>query len=127
MPTMKMVPAIQIQQKLRAGIWGGEKMGKSHLMLSMAIQLHEPGDDPLTTIGVISTEHGWTSMLARKFPHQAIKLAKDDGDNDVENPFSIERHTQALNMFLRAGYKIICLDSATHVWAGPGGTLEMVD
>jgi hypothetical protein len=79
-------------------------------------------------VGVISSEYGSTKLLAHKFPHDIIDLAAPDELGRVpKNPFAPERYEEALQLFLKAGYKVIIIDSLSHSWAGEGGILQAVD
>src|SRR5262249_24316812 len=114
--------AQKVQQKARVCFWGVEKSGKTHAALELATALVGLSGK----IGVISSERGASSLLARKFPHQLIDLSTDEGNNPVRNPFSAKRYEEALITFIHAGYQAIIVDSLSHLWEGEGGILEVV-
>jgi hypothetical protein len=114
--------ALKVQQHARVCFWGVEKSGKTHAALELATALVGKGGK----IGVISSERGSSSLLARKFPHHLIDLSIDEGNNPVRNPFSPKRYEEALLTFVDAGYQVIIVDSLSHLWEGEGGILETV-
>jgi hypothetical protein len=122
--TLVIREATKVRQFARVCMWGIEKSGKTHAALTLATALAgESGK-----IGVISSEYGSSKLLSHKFPHQIIDLAEpDENGNPPKNPFSPQRYEEALNLFLRAGYQVIVIDSLSHSWAGEGGILETVD
>ncbi|SRR6266704_199053 len=116
--------AEKVKQFARVCLWGGPKMGKTHTALVLSQVFAGEGGK----VGVISSEYGSSKLLSREFPHDIIDLAgPDEFGKPPKNPFTPERYEEALQLFLKAGYKAIVIDSLSHAWAGAGGVLEVVD
>lgn len=114
--------AQKIKQYARICLWGVEKSGKTHTALTLATAF-----DPTGKIGVISAEHGSSALLAGEFPHTIINLTKRDVNGKAPvDPFSVKRYEEALNLFIENKYKVIIIDSLSHLWNGEGGLLEAV-
>lgn len=121
---LQIEPAEKFRQFAHVCIWGTEKTGKTHTALTFATAL--AGEDG--RVGVISSEHGSSRLLAHRFPHEIIDLTEANRNNGkpVPNAFAPGRYEEALKMFVDAGYKAIVVDSLSHAWAGQGGLLEVV-
>lgn len=102
-------------------VWGASKQGKTYWALQCATVLANGGK-----VGVISTERGNDMFLAKRFPHDTIILNQDEDGDPVPRPFSRQRTIEALDTFVKAGYKVVVLDSASAVWEGEGGFLDEV-
>lgn len=81
----------------------GKSMGALRLAQGMAERI--PID---TRIGYIGSEGDRDELYADKFDYDIISLETNEKDPDG--------YTKALDEFLKAGYKIIIIDSLTHLW-----------
>ncbi|MBF0213030.1 MAG: AAA family ATPase [Magnetococcales bacterium] len=110
-------PAVRIFQPVLIGMWGGSSSGKTYSALRLARGLvGENGK-----IGVIDTENRRSLFYAGKVGGQWDHL-------DFQPPFTPERYTEAFRRFETAGgYNCVIIDSASHVWEGEGGVLDMAD
>jgi hypothetical protein len=87
--------------------------GKTYTALEIALGLAE-----LDEIGVIDTEHKSSEKYVDIFGEfAAIHL----------DTFDPRVYIEAIELFVRSGYKVIIVDSLTHAWAGKGGALELKD
>jgi hypothetical protein len=121
--TLELEEAQKVKLWARVALWGTEKSGKTHSALMLATALAGEGGK----VGVVSSEYGSSKLLAHRFPHTIADLTKADKfGNAPKNPFSPERYEEALNLFLKAGYQAIVIDSFSHAWAGQGGILDIV-
>lgn len=107
----QVIPAEKVQGYLRLGLDGHGGSGKTWTALAIAQHLG-------SNIVVIDTERGRASKYARNFRFNTVQLTP---------PFTPERYTAALQAALRSGADVVIVDSFSHVWAGPGGVLEIVD
>src|SRR5579864_2600360 len=105
---LQIEPATQFRQFARVCIWGTEKTGKTHTALTFAAALAGPDG----RVGVISSEHGSSRLLSRRFPHEIIDLteANRNSGKPVPNAFAPSRYEEALKMFVDAGYSAIVID-----------------
>lgn len=96
------------------GVMGESGGGKTYTSLLIARGLVGPD----AKIAGIDTENKRMQIFSSMVP----------GGFDVINlepPFNPQRYQAAITMIVRAGYKAIVVDSATHEWAGEGGYLDM--
>lgn len=107
----QVIPADKVQSYLRLGLDGAGGTGKTYTALNIAQHLG-------SNIVVIDTERGRASKYARDFSFSVVNLPP---------PFTPERYTAALQAALNAGADVVVVDTFSHVWAGPGGVLEIVD
>lgn len=120
---MQIQSAEKYKQYGRIVFWGVEKSGKTHGALALATLLAEGGK-----VGVISSEYASSQLLAHRFPHDIIDLTEvDENGNIAKNAFSASRYEEAIRLFVQAGYKVIVIDSLSHLWEGEGGILDAVN
>lgn len=112
----------QIQRAVRKGapaligLWGPSGSGKTYTALHIARGLVGPSGK----IGVIDTENRRAEFYAG--------LVGGWDHLDLQPPFSPQRYTEAFRAFENAGdYGAVIVDSASHVWEGQGGVLDMAD
>lgn len=95
------------------GLWGPSNAGKTFTALLIARGLVGPQGK----IGLLDTENGralFYSDLAGGWDHL-----------DLQPPFTPERYSSAFESGQQ--YGAIIVDSASHVWEGEGGVLDMAD
>ena len=93
---------------LLTGPSGSDKsMGALLLAQGMARKMPDIGENS-KRVGYIGSEGDRDELYADRFDYDIISL--EDGE---KNP---EGYTDALNSFLQAGYKVIIIDSLTHLW-----------
>jgi hypothetical protein len=97
------------QAKLRLALTGPSGAGKTYSALMIAKGMGGK-------IAVIDTERGSSELYDHLLQFDALQL---------EPPYSPERYIQAINAAVAAGYTTLIIDSATHVWNGIGGCLEI--
>jgi hypothetical protein len=107
-------PATRESVGLLIGLAGGTGSGKTYSGMRLARGITQALGKK--KFAVIDTE-------ARRALHYADQFDFDHGE--LKGPFSPERYTEAIVAADDAGYPVILLDSASHVWAGAGGVLEM--
>lgn len=102
--------AVRENVSLLIGFMGGTGSGKSFSAMRLASGI--AGDKPFA---VIDTEAG-------RAKHYADQFAFDHGD--LMPPFRPEAYVEAIQAADAAGYPVIVVDSASHVWSGDGGCLD---
>ena len=127
---MPFVQATREKSRLRLGLTGHEKTGKSRTSLIIATGLQEflSHHGELTgngRIAVIDTEH----MSSKKYAMAHKKDVRSDAyDFDVlylEPPYSPEAYIKAVKEAKKAGYPILIIDQISHEWDGQGGCLSI--
>jgi hypothetical protein len=106
-------PAKKTDTHMKIALFGSSGSGKTYSGLLLANTLAQG-----KKIAVIDTEDNSAALYT--------KLAKFD-TLILRPPYSPDRYTQAIKMAEQAGYGVLLIDSATHLWTGSGGMLEMVD
>lgn len=104
--------ASKLDAKLRLALCGPAGSGKTYSSLALATELAAGGK-----IAYIDTEHGSASKYADLFTFDVIEPETFDPRELIET----------IDAAVAAGYVVICVDSLSHYWMGPGGELEMVD
>ena len=103
-------PAKRENVGLIIGLAGASGSGKTYTAMRLASGIS--GDKPFA---VIDTEAG-------RAKHYAEQFRFDHGD--LKPPFRPDAYTEAIKAADAAGYPVIVVDSASHVWAGEGGILD---
>jgi hypothetical protein len=111
--TFQFRPAKREQISLLLGLAGGTGSGKTYSALELASGIAEFTGKPFA---LIDTE-------ARRGLHYADRFTFDHGD--LGPPFTPLRYTEAIMAADAAGYSAIVVDSASHLWSGDGGVLDM--
>lgn len=116
---------IGFKKAVRENIWtktlliGASGAGKSYGALRMATgfakQLGKTNGKE-ERIAYIDTESRRSTYYAKEFDYDILEL---------DAPFTPERYVEAIDMAIKAGYKVLVLDSMTHEWSGKGGCLEI--
>lgn len=96
---------------LLLGVAGGTGSGKT--FSSMRIAKGLAGDH---SFAVIDTENGRASFYADRFKFDA---------GELRAPFTPDAYIEAIKAADDAKYPVIIVDSASHIWAGDGGVLDM--
>ena len=105
--------AIRENVPLIIGMAGGTGSGKTYSAMRLARGIC--GDKPFA---VIDTEAG-------RAKHYADLFAFDHGD--LCPPFCPQTYINAIEAADKSGYRVIVVDSVSHVWAGDGGVLDWQD
>lgn len=104
-------PAKRENVFLLIGMAGGTGSGKTYSAMSMASGMVGKGE----RFAVIDTENGRASHYADQFAFDVC---------DLRAPFTPDAYAEAIEAAAKAGYKVIVVDSTSHVWAGEGGVLD---
>jgi hypothetical protein len=104
---------------LRMGFVGPSGSGKTMTAMRTAAVLAAG-----KRFAVIDSERGSASKYASDTPDNLTTFAFDVHEL---TQFSPAHYRGAIREALKAGYKVIIIDSLSQAWAGPGGILEMVD
>lgn len=67
-------------------------------------------------IAVINSEANRGTIYANEFKYDIL---------DITAPYTPEKYVSAINAAIKAGYKVLIIDSLTHEWSGKGGCLEI--
>lgn len=110
--------ATRSDQKLRMAIQGASGSGKTRSALEIAKYLAGPGGQ----IALIDTERS-AALYSNDVP---FDIDDDFGPVGKEN-YNQEVFKRKLMAAAEAGYKVAVIDSATHLWKGPGGFLSQID
>lgn len=102
---LKITHAVREQIYVKALIGGPSGSGKSYSALRMATGIAGREGEG-TKIGYIGTEGMRDKLYANEFDYDLISLEE----------YSPEYYEAALDTFLEAGYKVIIIDSMTHLW-----------
>lgn len=105
-------PAERDLTHLLIGMCGSSGSGKTFSALTLAEGLAGDSKGP---IAVIDTEGRRACMYAKDFTFKHCIF---------EKPFSADRYVEALDAAAKIKPSVIIVDSVSHVWEGPGGTLE---
>lgn len=116
---------IGFKKATRDNIWtktlliGASGSGKSYSALRMATGFakelsNKTGKEE--RIAYIDTESRRSTYYAKEFDYDILEL---------DAPFTPERYVEAIDIAIKAGYKVLIIDSMTHEWSGKGGCLEM--
>lgn len=95
---------------LMIGLVGGTGSGKTFTALRLASGMSDG-----KPFAVIDTERG-------RARHYADQFSFDCGD--MEEPFKPTAYLEAIKAADAAGYPVIVVDSASHMWSGEGGVLD---
>lgn len=102
--------AISFKQAKRRNVWlkvllqGPSGSGKSFSALRVATGLAKKVGGRIAYIG---TEGSRNSYYADEFEYDLLEL---------DEPFTIDKYTEAIDAAIDAGYKILIIDSLTHEW-----------
>lgn len=109
-------PAVRKGAPVLIGLWGPSGSGKTWTALHIARGLVGASGK----IGLIDSENMRALFYA--------DLVGGWDHLDLQPPFTPDRYTQAFSAFERAGqYGCVIVDTASHVWEGEGGVLDMAD
>jgi hypothetical protein len=115
---MEFRPATRAGTKALIGLFGESGSGKTLSALLLARGLV----GPTGKIGMIDTESRRGEMyVGETINGQAIG---DYAVLQLEEPYSSERYTQAVERAERAGIDVLVIDSMSHEWEGIGGVLD---
>src|SRR4051812_16333760 len=109
MTAMTFTKATRKRSKLRLAVGGPSGSGKTTAALRIAKGLGG-------RVALIDTERGSASLYSDQFEFDVLEL---------DPPYTPERFIAAIDAAESAGYDVCIIDSATHVWDGAGGCLEM--
>lgn len=131
---MPIIKARRGKAKLRLGLVGPPKHGKSRTALIIATGLIEKLRDLGQLEGngricVIDTERRSSEKYAMAEGETLENLREDAYDFDVlhmERPYTPEKYIDALREIAKEKYSVVIIDQISHVWSGSGGILESV-
>lgn len=106
--------AEKIGIRLRMGLSGPSKSGKTFTALSCATELTSRLGG---RIAFIDTEYGSALRYADQFDFDHVSLTD----------FSVESYVSAIEEAERAGYTAIIIDSASHAWMSESGLVQRAD
>lgn len=116
--------AIKRDAKLRLALSGPAGSGKTYTLLTLAKYLGGP-------IAYVDTEHGSASKYAHTDTCGGEGKCQDPShfEFDVIEPTSFDPREMVsfIDAAVEGGYRVICGDSLSHYWMGPGGELDLVD
>lgn len=95
----------------RVALAGPSGSGKTYTALMIAQGLGGP-------IAFLDTERGSASKYANLFDFDVVEMMP---------PYHPERFVKVIAEAVKAGYKVLVIDSISHAWNGSGGLLELVD
>ena len=124
--------AIQIRKAKREGarlvimLCGPSGSGKTRTALEIALGLaaHNPA-----AIGFLDTENRRGSLYADVFadPDRLDRTDEEFLIADLFAPHSPDRYIESIQIFQRAGVKVLVIDSGSHEWEGIGGCIEIAE
>ncbi|PKH66701.1 AAA family ATPase [Flavobacterium sp. ALD4] len=109
---MKLQKAERHQVKLRIGLSGPSGFGKTYSALLLAYGI----TNDWNKIALIDTENKSASLYSHLGDFNTLSL---------EEPFSPERYTTAIQLCENSDIEIIIIDSISQEWMGKGGCLEI--
>jgi hypothetical protein len=107
--------ATKKRAKLRLGIWGPPKAGKTMTSIKIGAALAKLCN---TRMALIDTERESADFYA--------DVADFDTDSSMET-YAPSEYVARIKAAAEAGYGVLVIDSLSHAWTGPGGALEMKD
>jgi len=96
--------ATRKQAKIKLAVTGASGSGKTFSSLRLAKGLANGGK-----VAVIDTENGSASLYSDRFDFDTL---------DLSPPFTHDKFIQAINAAEGAGYEVLVIDSASHIWEG---------
>jgi hypothetical protein len=108
---MQLQTAQRRNAKIRLGLQGPSGSGKTMSALLIAFGITQDW----SRISVIDTENRSSELYSHLGPYQVLQL---------KEPYSPERHIEALQVCEAAGMEVIIIDSTSHEWNSTGGILE---
>lgn len=116
--------AVKRDAKLRLALCGPAGSGKTFTGLSVATALGGP-------VAYVDTEHGSASKYAHtdKCGGPGVCADASHFEFDVVEPASFDPRDliDFIDEAIKAGYRVMCIDSLSHYWMGPNGELDLVD
>ena len=112
---IRFVPAQKESTYLRMALMGPSGSGKTYTALQLATHLAQSTD---SKIAVICTEGRAARKLADLFDFDVF---------DMGGHYHPDTYCKAITTAVKAGYKVLIIDSLSHAWNGAGGVLEIVD
>src|SRR5512138_1999029 len=107
-------PAKRADVELLIGLSGGTGSGKTYSGMRLAAGMAEAlGQE---RFAVVDTENGRALHYADFFNFE---------HGNLRPPFTPDSYAEAVTTFVKDGFKVVLVDSASHEWAGEGGVLEM--
>jgi hypothetical protein len=109
---MKLEKSNKKKSKVRISIAGASGSGKSYSSILLAYGLC----NDFSKICVIDSEHFSASLYSSLGEFNVINL---------DPPFHPDRYIEAIKLAESSGMEVLVLDTASHVWSGKGGCLEL--
>jgi len=96
--------ATRKQAKIKLAVTGASGSGKTYSALRLAKGLADG-----KKVAVIDTENGSASLYSDRFDFDTL---------DLSPPFTHDKFIGAINAAEGAGYEVLVIDSASHIWEG---------
>jgi hypothetical protein len=109
---MKLEKTTKKKSKVRISIAGASGSGKSYSSILLGYGLC----NDFSKVCIIDCEHFSASLYSSLGEYNVINL---------EPPFHPDKYIEAIKVAESAGMEVIVLDTASHVWSGKGGCLEI--
>ena len=109
---MKLQTVQRHQVKLRLGLSGASRFGKSYSALLLAYGI----TNDWSKIAILETINNSASLYSHLGHFSVLSL---------DEPYSPERYIEAIKTCEKASTEVIIVDSITHEWQGKGGCLQI--
>jgi hypothetical protein len=116
---MAFVKAVRENVWFKGLVIGSSGSGKSYSCLKLAKGFSNELSKQTgkkERIAFINTEPNRGTIYANEFDYDILEISA---------PYTPEKYIEAINDAIKAGYKILVIDSITHEWSGKGGCLEI--
>lgn len=127
---MAIVRARRRRLKLRLGIAGPSKRGKTYSALSIGRGLIEALSEMGELEGngrilVVDTEHGKSDIYALRDDDDDDRSRFDFDLEEFTPPYAPEDYIRKLRLAERENYSVVIFDQISHEWTGQGGSLQI--
>lgn len=113
--------SVEFKTAERSRVWlkmclqGPSGSGKTYSALRIATGLVT---EDKGKIAFLDTENESASLYANDFKFDTLSLSP---------PFTTQRYIEAINAAVKAGYRVLVIDSISHQWNGDGGILDRIE
>lgn len=106
------VKAEKKQVPLKLALTGPTGSGKTFAALRIASGISQKVD---SRIAFIDTENHSASLYSDRFDFDVL---------NIDPPYTVDKYIDAIDDAIKAGYRILVIDSFSHAWKGEGGLLD---